>query len=84
MSKHTPMRMCMSCREMKPKDDLIRLVSVNGTAIVDEKSKIQARGAYVCKSESCISLLRKKRGVERSLKADAEALYYKLDNLIRE
>ena len=84
MNKHTPLRMCMSCREMKPKDELIRLVSVNGTAVIDEKLKIQARGAYVCKSEKYISLLKKKRGVERSLKADAEVLYEKLTELISE
>ncbi len=84
MNKHTPLRMCMSCREMKPKDELIRLVSVNGTAIIDEKSKIQTRGAYVCKSEKCISLLKKKRGIERSLKSDTDGLYEKIAELIIE
>ena len=84
MNKHTPLRMCMSCREMKPKSELIRIVSVDGTAVIDENSKIQARGAYVCKSEKCLALLKKKRGVERSLGANAEGLYENLSEYVCE
>ena len=83
MSKHTPLRMCMSCREMKPKDELIRIVSADGIAVIDDKLKIQSRGAYVCKNEKCIALLKKKRGIERSLKADGADVYDKLPELLK-
>ena len=82
MKKHTPLRMCMSCREMKPKEELFRVVSLDGTAVVDEKSNIQARGAYVSRTEKCVTLLRKKRCVERHLKADAKDVYTRLEQLL--
>jgi predicted RNA-binding protein YlxR (DUF448 family) len=69
---------------MKPKDELIRIVSADGIAVIDENSKIQARGAYVCKSEKCIALLKKKKGIERSLKSDGADIYEKLLELLKD
>ena len=84
MNKHTPLRMCVSCREMKPKNELIRIVSADGIAVIDEKSEIQARGAYVCKNKECVALLKKKRGIERSLKVDCVDLYIRLSEHLGE
>lgn len=84
MNNHTPMRMCMSCREMKPKSELLRLVSVDGKAVIDVTSKIQSRGAYVCKSEKCINSLKKKKCVARTLKVTDDGIYDKLYELVVE
>ena len=84
MNKHTPLRMCMSCREMKPKSELIRLVATDGKVIIDENSQIQSRGAYVCRSEKCISILKKKKCIGRSLKVSSDEIYDKLSELIIE
>ena len=65
MSGHIPLRMCMACREMKPKSELIRMVKTNGEVAIDTGFRIQSRGAYVCKSCKCISLLKKKKCIER-------------------
>ncbi len=53
--KKTPMRMCIGCREMKPKIELIRAVRTpEGEIVLDATGKKNGRGAYLCRSESCI------------------------------
>lgn len=83
MNKHVPMRMCMVCRTMKPKNELIRFVNLNGTAVIDSEMLIQKRGAYLCKSGECAAMLRKKRGLERHLKAEAAGVYDAIDSFLK-
>ena len=48
--KKIPMRMCVGCREMKEKRDLIRIVRTpDGEAVLDPTGKRSGRGAYVCR-----------------------------------
>ena len=63
-----PMRMCVGCREMKPKQALIRVVKPQeGEAHIDRTGKAQGRGAYVCDSIECLKKARKSRALERAL-----------------
>lgn len=64
--KKVPMRMCVVCRNMMPKKDLIRVIQENGEIILDETGKAGGRGAYVCKS-NCIDNLQKRKSFERAL-----------------
>ena len=49
-TKKVPMRMCVGCREMKPKKELIRVVrSPEGEISLDFRGKAPGRGAYLCK-----------------------------------
>lgn len=77
--KHIPMRMCVSCREMRPQNELIRLVRDMETGEVkfDMEKKLFGRGAYICKSMDCIHLAAKKRGLERHFKCAVPAQIYK-------
>ena len=44
-----PMRMCLCCREMKPKRELVRVVlNKEGQISVDLTGKAAGRGAYLC------------------------------------
>lgn len=53
--KKQPMRMCIGCREMRPKRDLIRVVrTLDGSVEVDPTGKKSGRGAYVCPSADCV------------------------------
>ena len=53
--KKIPMRMCVGCRESKPKRELIRVVRApDGTVSMDPGGKKPGRGAYVCRQESCL------------------------------
>ena len=45
-TKKIPMRMCLSCRQMTPKKQLLRIVkSPDGFIFADDTSKSKGRGA---------------------------------------
>ena len=73
MPKKIPMRMCVGCREMKPKRELIRVVrSQDGNVTVDFTGKAAGRGAYVCRSVQCLERAIKTRGLDRALEHKIE------------
>ena len=81
-----PVRMCIACREMKPKKELIRVVRPPGGAVViDTGGKASGRGAYLCKKLECISVAKKRRMIEKNLEAtDCDTIYLSLSDLILE
>ena len=68
--KKLPLRMCCGCREMKNKNELIRVVkdADGGNVTIDATGKKNGRGAYVCKNAECLRKAVKKGGLARSLK----------------
>ena len=63
-----PMRMCVGCREMKEKKELIRVVrSPEGEVSLDPVGKKPGRGAYVCRSADCLKRAIKQKQLERQL-----------------
>ena len=53
--KKIPMRQCLGCNEHKPKIELIRVVRTpEGETVLDFTGKKSGRGAYVCRSLSCL------------------------------
>ena len=63
-----PMRMCVGCREMKEKKELIRVVrSPEGEVSLDPKGKKPGRGAYVCPNADCLKRALKQKQLERQL-----------------
>lgn len=83
--KKVPMRMCVVCREMKLKKELIRVVTdEDGKIILDETGKMNGRGAYVCKGE-CVEDLEKRKSFERALGATlSDGLVEKIKGKINE
>ena len=68
MMKKVPMRMCVACREMKPKKELIRVVRTpEGEIVADETGRKNGRGAYLCRAEACFNKAVKTRALERAL-----------------
>lgn len=66
--KKIPMRMCVGCRESKPKRELIRVVRApDGTVSMDPGGKKPGRGAYVCRQESCLMRAIRQKQLERQL-----------------
>ncbi|MGC8668134.1 MAG: RNase P modulator RnpM [Chthonomonadales bacterium] len=66
--RHIPIRSCVACRTPGDKRGLIRVVRTpQGEVFVDVTGKANGRGAYVCASEACILLARKRRSLQRSL-----------------
>jgi len=65
-----PMRMCVGCREMKPKRELLRVVrSPEGEISFDLTGRKPGRGAYVCRSADCLNTAIKKKQLERAFSA---------------
>ncbi len=68
MAKTIPQRMCVGCREMKPKRELLRIVkSPEGELHVDRSGKMPGRGAYLCSNGDCLQKAIKSHGIERAL-----------------
>lgn len=78
--KKIPLRMCTGCMEMKPKKELIRIVKNNeGEVSVDTTGKKPGRGAYICKSKSCLEKSFKAKRLARNLDISiSEEIYEKL------
>ena len=85
-----PMRMCVGCREMKEKKELIRVVrSPEGDVSLDPTGKKSGRGAYVCRDPNCLKRAIKQKQLERQLDAalspeTAEALRAEMEALTGE
>ena len=61
-TKKIPMRMCIACREMKPKTEMTRVVkNANGEIFADPTGKAAGRGAYICANPECLKNLDKKK-----------------------
>lgn len=66
--------MCVVCRRMRDKSELIRTVrNKDGSFVVDPSGKLPGRGAYVCRDGDCVSRLEKARGLERAFKGSVPA-----------
>lgn len=68
MPKKIPMRMCVACRQMRPKKELIRIVRTpEGVVTLDRAGRANGRGAYLCDSIDCLSRAVKTRALDRAL-----------------
>lgn len=77
MPKKIPLRRCLGCMEMKPKNELVRVVKdKEGNIFLDLTGKAPGRGAYICKSTECFSKAGKAKRFERefSMKIPDEIL----------
>lgn len=72
-----PMRMCVGCRAMKPKKELVRVVkSPLGAVSLDRIGKMPGRGAYVCRDAACLARAQKQRQLERALDTPIDAAVF--------
>ena len=90
--KKIPLRKCSGCGEMKPKQELVRVVKApsatgeDGTVLqpgeisLDLTGKKSGRGAYVCNDIACLKMARKARRLERAFSCKIpEELYDQLE-----
>lgn len=75
--KNIPLRMCIACREMKPKGEMTRVVrNADGEIKLDPTGKAPGRGAYVCNGEDCLKKLQSKKLLHKTFSADVSADVY--------
>ena len=74
------MRMCVGFREMKEKRELLRIVkNAEGQISFDRVGKAPGRGAYICRSEECLTKAVRQHQLERALETKIdEAVYQQL------
>ena len=68
--KKKPQRSCVSCRTVRDKSDLLRVVvTPEGDVSYDPTGKLAGRGAYLCRNEECITAeLKKAAKLSKGLK----------------
>ena len=73
----TPQRMCVACRQMKDKRELVRCrVTLEKTVELDPTGKKSGRGAYICSSPECRKKARKCDLLSKALGVSAGAGTY--------
>jgi predicted RNA-binding protein YlxR (DUF448 family) len=68
--RREPVRTCVACRQPAGKGALVRLVrGPAGIVAVDPPARAHGRGAYLHRDPGCLALARRRRAVERALRA---------------
>ncbi len=81
--KKVPLRKCLGCGEMKPKQELIRAVrSPEGEISLDLTGKKNGRGAYICRNSKCLAAAIKAKRFERAFGCSIEQQVY--DSMLSE
>ena len=63
-----PQRMCIACRVMKDKRELVRCrVTPEGIVEIDPTGKKSGRGAYICSAAECVKRARKNNLLSKAL-----------------
>ncbi len=76
-AKKVPFRMCIGCREMKPKAELHRIVKKpDGEIVIDKTNKLSGRGAYICKNGECLKKAEKSNALARAFSVNIDKEIY--------
>ena len=77
-TKKIPMRMCIACKEMKPKQEMLRVVkTAEGEIYADPTGKAPGRGAYICNNEECRKKLTVKKLLHKTFSTDVKQEVYR-------
>ena len=71
-----PERTCVSCRQKASKDNFIKVVLTHNGAEIEREKKLNGRGAYICKKNTCIEKAKKSKAFSRSFKTPVEEKIY--------
>lgn len=76
----SPQRMCVSCRQLFDKRDLLRVVRTpQGEVLFDPTGKMAGRGAYLCKDSECLKKIVKSKLLNKLFKTEiSDEAYRKL------
>lgn len=73
-TRKIPQRMCVGCREMKNKRELLRVVRTpEGQIDFDPTGKKAGRGAYICPQIDCLNTAVKGKRLQKALEHDIPA-----------
>ena len=68
------LRKCISCGEIKPREDMIRIMKEHSTNVIftNPNSKTFGRSVYLCYNQSCIEQAIKKNRINKVLKTNID------------
>ena len=69
-------RRCCVCRQHADKSELVRLVKTEEGIVIDTAGKIQGRGVYVHRHQSCIDACIKKQSLNAAFKGSVNKEVY--------
>ena len=81
-ARNIPQRMCVVCRQVKPKKELVRIVYADDGVTVDITGKMNGRGVYLCKCRDCIDKALKSKGFVKQHGFSLDTVAEQLENLI--
>ena len=84
--KKLPERKCIGCSEVKPKNELLRIVKNKENEIfIDLTGKANGRGAYICPKEDCLEKAVKSNRLAKSFEQEiSQDIYEKLKEVINQ
>ncbi|HHW61258.1 MAG TPA: YlxR family protein [Syntrophomonadaceae bacterium] len=72
--RKVPQRMCVGCRAMKNKKELIRIVRTpDGNIEIDPTGKKAGRGAYICPDTECLERAIRGKSLQKALQTEVSA-----------
>jgi len=79
------MRVCVACRQMKPKQELLRVVRTPEKVVeVDFTGKKAGRGVYICLNSECLNQVINGKKLDKALKVRVDSeVYQELKNMIQ-
>ena len=83
-TKRIPERMCVACRQMKPKTELLRIVNGADGIVVDGTGKINGRGVYLCKCKECVTKAIKSKAFVKQYGFTLDAIAEELEKLVEQ
>lgn len=76
MASHKPMRLCIGCRTREQTTNLVRIAFDNAgdsrSLVLDERSVLPGRGAWVHRDPECLSTALKRRAFARSFRRQVD------------
>lgn len=68
------LRKCVGCGELKPRENLIKIIKdyKDGNIVIEPDSKTFGRSAYLCYNQSCIEAALKKSKLNKALRTNAD------------
>lgn len=82
--KKIPQRMCVACRQMKPKRELVRIVKNDSGVSVDLSGKLNGRGFYICKCKDCLDKAKKLKGFAKTYGFSIDEIAEQLEKAIEQ
>lgn len=69
--KKVPQRICVGCRQIRMKKEMIRIVRTpDQQVVIDPTGKRSGRGAYICRDIGCLQAAVNGRHLQRALKIE--------------